>query len=152
VLAALLFWGALAGAAAAACTDDGVDLRGTWGQARFAVELADDDAERAQGLMFRESLPSRAGMLFVYPEPRRATFWMRNTLIPLDMIFIGPDGVVRQVHAEAVPGDETTIDGGSGILAVLEINGGQAARFGIGPGTEVRHPAFGDAAIWSCAD
>jgi uncharacterized membrane protein (UPF0127 family) len=78
---------------------------------------------------------------------------MRNTLIPLDMIFVRPDGVVQHVHAEAVPLDERTrISGGDGILAVLEINGGLAGRLGIAEGTEMRHPAFGPDAAWPCAE
>ncbi len=151
---ALALLAVLAGPVAAQdCTPGRVDLRGDWGSARFAVELADDAEERARGLMFRESMPRSAGMLFIYPEPHRASFWMRNTLIPLDMIFIGPDGVVSRVHENARPRDETPIDGGEGVLAVLEVNGGMAGRLGIGPGTEVRHPAFdpGDAA-WPCAE
>lgn len=145
VLAALV-----AQPAIAACAEDRVSLRGDWGQARFRVELADDTAERAQGLMHRESLPRGAGMLFVYETPRRATFWMRNTLIPLDLIFVGPDGVVTRVHEDAQPLDESTIDGGPGVAAVLEINAGLAETFGIEPGTEMRHPSFGPDAVWPC--
>ncbi len=72
-----------------------------------------------------------AGMLFLYEQPQRAVFWMKNTLIPLDMIFADATGVVRHVHANAIPHDETGIDGGADILAILEINGGLAARLGI---------------------
>ena len=132
------------------CADDQIDLRGAWGQARFSIEIADDDEERARGLMFRDSMPRTAGMLFVYERPRRASFWMRNTLIPLDMIFIDETGVVQRVHSNAVPLDETTIDGGEGVLAVLEINGGLAETYGIGVGTEVRNPAFDqDISVWA---
>ena len=141
----------MAGLAAAQPCDRGeVLLRGEWGQARFAVEVADDPEARAQGLMFVEAMPRGEGMLFVYDRPQRVSFWMKNTLIPLDMIFAGPDGVVRRVHREAVPGDLTPIPGGPGILAVLEINGGLAESFGIGPGSEMRHPAFGPDAAWPC--
>jgi len=84
--------------------------------------VADDAAERAQGLMFREAMPLSSGMLFVYGRPQRVSFWMRNTLIPLDMIFADARGVVTRVHAEAVPLDETPIDGGEGVQFVLEIN------------------------------
>ena len=77
---------------------------------------------------------------------------MKNTLIPLDMIFVGPDGVIDTVHSNAVPGDLTPIRGGDDILAVLEIKGGLATAIGIAPGDEMRHPAFGDAAEWSCSD
>lgn len=152
LIAALAVALGLAGPVSAGCAPDAVEIRGPFGQARFAVELADDGAERAQGLMFRESLPRSAGMLFVYPEPQRASFWMKNTLIPLDMIFADRTGRVTRVHANAVPGDLTPIDGGEGVLAVLEINGGLAGRLGIAPGAELRHPAFGAAAAWPCAE
>ncbi len=108
----------------------------------FAVEVADDPAERAQGLMFRETLPADAGMLFVYEAPKRAQFWMKNTLVPLDMIFADAAGRVTRVHAGAVPGDETPIDGGEGVQFVLEINAGLTARLGLGPGARMRHPAI----------
>lgn len=139
------------GLAAAECSEDMVDLRGDWGQARFTVELADDPAERAVGLMNREAMPRNAGMLFVYERPQRATFWMRNTLISLDMIFVDQAGVVQHVHERAIPLDETTIDGGEGIFAVLEVNGGIAELYGIGVGSELRHPAFDvSQAVWPC--
>ncbi len=133
------------------CLPNVVEIRTpAGGFARFRVELALTPAEQARGLMNRESLPEWAGMLFVYPRPQSATFWMKNTLIPLDMIFVGPDGTVRHVHPNAVPLDETPIPGGAGILAVLEINGGQAATLGITPGAVLRHPAFGPGAAWAC--
>jgi uncharacterized protein len=139
------------GSASAACTDTAVDLRGDWGSARFTVELADDPAERAQGLMNRPSMPRSAGMLFLYERPQRATFWMRNTLIPLDMIFMDETGTVTRVHENAVPLDETTIDGGDGVLAVLEINGGLARAIGIAEGSELRHPGLDQSiAAWPC--
>ena len=135
----------------AECRDDTVQLRGDWGQARFTVDLADTPDTRSRGLMFVESMPKSAGMLFVYDAPQRATFWMRNTLISLDMIFTDETGTVQHVHHSAIPGDETTIDGGSGILTVLEINGGMARAMGITEGSQMRHPAFAPAsAAWPC--
>ncbi|OZA11566.1 MAG: hypothetical protein B7Y02_08595 [Rhodobacterales bacterium 17-64-5] len=148
VLLAAFAWPALA---EAHCSPDRVDLRWDGGGESFAVELADDAAERAQGLMFREALDPAAGMLFVYESPRRAQFWMKNTLIPLDMIFADARGVVTTVHANAVPQDLTPIDGGEGVALVLEINGGLAAKLGITPGAELRHPAIAAAnAVWPC--
>jgi len=137
-------------AADAKCRESRVDVRGDWGQAEFRIDLADDDDERAQGLMFVEEMARDKGMLFIYEQPQHATFWMRNTLIPLDMIFIGEDGVVRQIHENAIPMDETVIDGGDGVLAVLEVNAGVVADFGIAPGDVLRHPAFGEDAVWAC--
>lgn len=136
--------------AEASCAIGRVDLRWPGGSESFAVEVADEQAERARGLMFRESLDPAAGMLFVYEAPRRASFWMKNTLIPLDMIFADATGTVTRVHSNAIPGDTTQIDGGSGVAFVLEINGGLAGRLGIVPGAEMRHPAIGAAAVWPC--
>lgn len=92
--------------------------------------------------MFRDSMPFSAGMLFVYDAPQPVSFWMRNTLIPLDMIFAGPDGRIEKVHANAVPLDETSIFGGDAIQYILEINGGLADRLGIAEGDVMRHPAI----------
>lgn len=145
---ALMAW---ANGAEAACRDDKVQLRGAFGQASFAVEIADDDGERAQGLMHRPTMPRFAGMLFVFDRPERAVFWMENTLIPLDMLFIDSTGTVQQIHRDAVPMDRTAIDGGSDVLFVLEINGGMAARLGLQPGDQIRHPAVAqDTAAWTC--
>lgn len=114
------------------------------GRLRFAVELVATPEARARGLMFRERLAPLTGMLFDFVEEQHVAFWMRNTLIPLDMVFIGADGVVRRIHERAVPHDETAIPSGVPIRAVLEIAGGEAARLGIRPGDRVHHPIFGD--------
>lgn len=137
---------------AAPCAPEVAEIRGPRGAVRFHVEIADTEPARAQGLMHRESLPSASGMLFVYDRPQPVSFWMKNTLLPLDMIFLDDRGVVRRVHENARPLDETPIPGGPDVLAVLEIRGGLARRLGIGPGAEMRHPAFDPArAAWSCA-
>jgi hypothetical protein len=139
-------------AATAACRVDEVEFRWDGGGARFAVEVADEAAERAQGLMFRERMASGAGMLFIYDAPQDVAFWMKNTLIPLDMIFVDAAGRVAKVHANAVPGDLTAIPGAPATLMVVEINGGLAARIGLGPGAEMRHPAIDQAgAVWPCS-
>ena len=137
---------------AAGCRNNSVDLRGPWGSARFSVELAVNDAERARGLMYREEMAASAGMLFAYARPqRRISFWMRNTLIPLDILFFDADGVLRTIQADARPLDETPLPGGDDIQYVLEINGGLAARLGIEPGSEMRHPLIdGPGAAWPC--
>ena len=141
-----------AAAQAAGCAPGIVELRGDWGEARFSVEIADEPEERARGLMFRESLPAGSGMLFLFERPHEASFWMKNTLIPLDIIFIGERGRVLRVHSNARPRDETPIPGGAGVKAVLEINGGLAGAIGIAAGSELRHPAFGADAAWPCED
>ena len=141
----------VAGPLAAECRADRVEVRSGASVAQFTVELADTPPERAQGLMFREAMAKSAGMLFVYERPQAASFWMKNTLIPLDMIFADPTGLVTHVHANAVPGDETPIPGGENVLAVLEINAGLAARLGIVPGAVLRHPSLEQAtAAWPC--
>ncbi len=155
-IAALLLAGLLAGvgtgaALAGECSTDQVHLRGDWGQARFTVEVADDDAERSQGLMYRETMAQSAGMLFVYPYEKRVGFWMKNTLIPLDMIFLDTTGTVRKVHSNAEPGNLSPIFGTGDTRVVLEINGGLAKRLGITKGSVMRHPAFApDRAAWPC--
>ncbi len=137
-------------AAEAACATDRLDLRWDGGRESFAIEVADDGAERAKGLMFREEMDPAAGMLFVYESPQPAQFWMKNTLIPLDMIFADASGLVTRVHSNAIPGDLTPIDGGDNVQFVLEINGGLASRLGIAPGAELRHPTIGPGAVWPC--
>ena len=147
-LASMLLTGA---ALAEVCRADSVSLRGDWGKARFSVEVADDTAERAKGLMHRRSLPLSAGMLFIYETPQPLSFWMRNTLIPLDLLFIDDRGVVQKIHHSAIPLDETPIPGGDDLLSVLQINGGLAKRLGITEGSEIRHPAFaGNTPAWPC--
>lgn len=149
---AVLALGALPAASEAACRADSVELRSPAGTARFAVEIADTPGARAQGLMNRASLPRSAGMLFVFDRPQHARFWMKNTLIALDMVFADATGRVTRVQANARPLDETPIDGGPGVAVVLEINGGLAGRLGIAPGSELRHPALDQAtAAWPCA-
>ena len=141
----------LASSLHAECREDRVALRGDWGELSFTVDIADDNAERAKGLMFVEQMGRNKGMLFIYPDPIRATFWMKNTLIPLDMIFVDSDGLVTHIHHEAIPGDLTAIDGGENVRVVLEINGGLAERYGIEPGSQMQHPVFSSAnPVWPC--
>ena len=137
--------------AQAACRDERADLRGPWGVAQFSVELAETEKARSRGLMHRPSLPSGSGMLFLYETPQRVVFWMENTLIPLDMIFMSADGVVRRIHENAVPLDKTHIPGGENVQAVLEINGGLASKLGITVGSVLRHPRLDQSlAAWPC--
>jgi hypothetical protein len=129
-------------------------MDGPWvevGNTRYEVELALDHHSQMRGLMFRESLPERGGMLFVFGVERPQSFWMKNTLIPLDMIFADDRGVVQRVHSNAVPGDLTAIPGGPNIQYVLEINGGLAQSLGIAPGAEMQHPAIDqEKSTWPC--
>lgn len=119
----------------------------TGAQSVFTVEIAADPASRAQGLMGRRQLLRSHGMLFVYETPQPAGFWMKNTLIPLDMLFFDQRGVLRHVHPQAQPHDLTIVPGAApgdpdpDRLLVLELAGGEAARRGLVPGTTLRHPA-----------
>lgn len=149
---ALVVTSLVAAPAFARCSDDRVELRGDWGTVRFRVAVADDVRERAQGLMHVEEMARLAGMLFIYERPQRVSFWMENTLIPLDMIFADETGLVVNVHSNAIPLDRTPIPGGSNdIVYVLEINGGMAEDLGIGAGSQLRHTSVAqDAALWPC--
>jgi uncharacterized membrane protein (UPF0127 family) len=111
-------------------------------QYKFDIELALTSAQMAQGLMFRRQLAADAGMLFVYPAPEPTAFWMKNTLIPLDMLFIAPDGHILNIVERAVPLSETPIPSAGPIKAVLELNGGTAARLGLKPGDRVIHKSL----------
>lgn len=134
--------------AAASCTSDIAVLNTPQGrQLAVTVEVVDDPAERAQGLMWRKDLPENHGMLFVYETPQPVSFWMKNTLIPLDILFFDERGVLRHVHPQARPHDLTSIPGAAPgdpdpkRLFVLEIGGGEAARAGLTPGAVLSHPA-----------
>ena len=108
------------------------------GQAHeFTVEVAQTPEEQAQGLMFRESLGPKAGMLFPFNPPRPASFWMKNTLIPLDMIFIRTDGRIERIGANAVPKSLEPVTSYGPVAAVLEIAGGRAAQLGLKEGDQV---------------
>ena len=112
------------------------------GVAHFTVEIADTDATRERGLMFRKSLGPSEGMLFDFHTLQPVSFWMKNTLIPLDMVFIGPDGRIVSIARNAVPMDETPIPSGGPITGVLEIRGGRAAEIGAEPGDMVTARMF----------
>jgi hypothetical protein len=116
-----------------------------FGHASFKVEVASDWRSQEYGLMNRKHLAPNAGMLFDFHTPEMATFWMKDTLIPLDMIFIKADGTVSSVAPDAVPMSLTSIPSVEPIRAVLEIAGGRAAALGIYPGEKVHSPALADA-------
>jgi uncharacterized membrane protein (UPF0127 family) len=115
------------------------------GPHRFKVELAETPQQMTQGLMFRTSLAPDAGMLFDYRQPTAATMWMRNTLIPLDMLFVDARGRIVNIHERAVPQSDDVIAAAEPVRAVIELNGGTAERLGIEPGDRVVHPIFGNA-------
>jgi uncharacterized protein len=111
---------------------------------KFEIELALNEAERSRGLMFRKQLGPYEGMLFDFHREAPVSFWMKNTLIPLDMVFIAADGTIRHIHANAVPLSTDTIPSRFPVRGVLEINGGSARLLGIKPGDKVKHEIFGN--------
>ena len=108
----------------------------------FQVEIADSPDERARGLMFRMELAEDRGMLFLFPRRERIAMWMRNTEIPLDMLFISDDGRVTQIHERAVPHSEAVISSRRRVRYVLELPGGTADRLGLAPGALVTSEAM----------
>ncbi|MEX0751763.1 MAG: DUF192 domain-containing protein, partial [Xanthobacteraceae bacterium] len=106
----------------------------------FTVELADNDEERARGLMFRKELPAGQGMLFDFHREQEVAFWMKDTYISLDIIFIGGDGTIRRIAAGTEPLSLTSIPSGGPIRAVLEVAAGTAKKLGIEPGDKVAAP------------
>lgn len=111
----------------------------------FKVEVARTDRQRTLGLMFRSSLAADRGMLFLFSPPEQASFWMRNTIIPLDMIFIRKDGRIANIIAQAEPLSLDLRESAGPVAAVLELAGGSVQRLGLKPGDKVRHPALGEA-------
>ena len=136
-------------AAAAAPAPPAVKLRveplevvSATGVAKFQVEMADTPASRERGLMFRKALAPDRGMLFDFKTPQETAFWMRNTLIPLDILFVARDGRIITIARNAAPLDETPIPSGGPVLGVLELKGGRAAELGLSPGDRVRQRIF----------
>jgi uncharacterized protein len=115
------------------------------GKHKFAVEVATTPAQMEQGLMFRRSMAPDSGMIFDFKTPSMATMWMKNTLIPLDMLFVDAQGRIVNIHERAVPESLDTIGAAAPVRAVVELNGGTVARLGIRPGDRVLFPIFGNA-------
>lgn len=154
--AALTFWGGTLGTVIATASDGGaepaarqtetLEIVSAGGVIAFDVEIADTPARQALGLMYRTELPDRYGMLFPHAAPRELTMWMRNTYIPLDMIFIRADGTVHRIAEMTEPHSEEIVASKGPVTAVLELAGGTARALGLKPGDTVRHRHFGTAA------
>ena len=116
-----------------------IPLTVTHGDVRhvFRVEVAQTDAEQAKGLMFRKALGADEGMIFPMSPPRDASFWMKNTVIPLDIIFVGADRRILNIAANTAPYSEAPLPSAGKVSGVLELDGGRAAELGIGPGDRV---------------
>ena len=103
----------------------------------FRVEVARSDAEWSKGLMFRTAMGANEGMIFVDRATQPASFWMKNTVIPLDLVFIGADRRIESIAANAVPYSLRPIPSKGAVVAILELNGGRAAQLGLAPGDKV---------------
>jgi uncharacterized membrane protein (UPF0127 family) len=112
------------------------------GSHAFQVEIAKDEASREKGLMYRRQMAADHGMLFEFDRDEPVAFWMKNTYIKLDMVFIAPDGSVTRVAANAQPLSEKIVPSGDPCIAVLELNGGVAAEIGLKPGDHVKAAFF----------
>lgn len=108
----------------------------------FHMWIADNEPRRARGLMFVKHMDDNAGMLFIYPESQPISMWMKNTYIPLDMLFVSAEGRVVKIVENTTPQSLDTIDSGQPVRAVIELNAGAAGRLHLRPGSLVIHPAF----------
>jgi uncharacterized membrane protein (UPF0127 family) len=143
LMAVLVLLAALSTAQAATFEHGALEIEtGDGARHAFAVELATAPDQWMQGLMFRQTLPADAGMLFIYKQERLQTMWMKNTFIPLDMVFIDKHGVIVDIAQRTVPHSTQIISPAAPALAVLELNGGTTARLGIRRGDRVIHSAF----------
>ncbi len=131
-------------------SSDFIEFRGPWGSACFSVDVADTPAKRAKGLMYVDHLPKDQGMLFVFPEPGPVSFWMKNTVISLDMIFLDAKGRLQHIHSNARPQDLTVISGGNDIQYVVEINGGLSEKLGILKGSYAHNEIISNEQILNC--
>lgn len=120
-----------------------LDIETRSGTHSFTVELALNNEQRATGLMHRKQMDEDAGMLFRFDQLRPVMMWMKNTYIPLDMIFILPDGSVADIHYNAVPHSEDIIQSSEPVLYVLEVNAGVAEKIDLRRGDMVKHPIIG---------
>ncbi len=118
-------------------------LKTETGDHSFDIEVMTTDQERARGLMYRRSLSKNGGMLFLYDRPQPAVMWMKNTLIPLDMVFIAPDGTVHRIERNTEPFSTGLISSEGAIVGVLELNAGEAQRIGLKRGDRVVYPGLG---------
>ena len=141
VLAFLILAVLMAGRAGAA-EETTVEIATKSGVRVFAVELAVTDEERAKGLMYRKELPDGRGMLFDFQREQAVSMWMKNTFIPLDMIFIARDGRIVRIAENTEVQSERIISSGAPVIAVLEVIAGTARKYGIAPGDRVAHPIF----------
>ncbi|HWA47183.1 MAG TPA: DUF192 domain-containing protein, partial [Dongiaceae bacterium] len=111
-------------------------------QFRFEVEIADDATERAEGLMYRQTMADNAGMLFLYPAPQQVQFWMKNTPMSLDIVFVRADGTIARIAEHTTPFSEDMIPSGEEVVAVLEVKAGMMHQLGVRAGDRLKHPTY----------
>lgn len=146
VVAFLLLLAAAAMHPTAASADSALEklvINTAGGPRTFEVEVMRTDEERAKGLMFRRYMPENRGMLFDFKEQQPVMMWMKDTFIPLDMVFIRRDGSIARIAENTEPHSTRTISSGEPVFGVLEINAGVAAKLGVKPGDKVQHALFG---------
>ncbi len=153
-LAAILTLGSAATASALDCEAGllSVERSSHDGYPVFRVDVVDNAMDLAKGLMWVESMPEDAGMLFVFPRSEEVSFWMKNTIIPLDMLFINEAGDIVNIHENAVPHDTTSIASGVAVRYVLEINGGMVEQHDLSVGDKVINPAIGTGCVMAESD
>ena len=142
ILAALLAFSAIDAAGSVSFEETPLLIDARSGRFEFQVELAVSPEQRSQGLMFREELAEDRGMLFDFGTSQRASMWMRNTYVPLDMLFIDADGRITQIATNTQPLSDAVIASREPVRAVLELRAGVTARLGIETGDRVIHPLF----------
>ncbi|MEM7302011.1 MAG: DUF192 domain-containing protein [Pseudomonadota bacterium] len=138
-----LFWMTATQSGASAGEATRISATTDSGEHHWAIELAADDKTRQVGLMNRKSMPEMTGMLFDFHRDMMVMMWMKNTFIPLDMIFIDRNGTIIRIANNTVPHSTDIISSGQPVRYVLEINAGEAAKTGLKPGLSMHHPLFG---------
>jgi uncharacterized protein len=138
----VVLFGGLAGQPALAATFQPLEIATKSGVHVFSVEMATTEEEKTTGLMYRKELPDGKGMLFDFSPEQQVSMWMKNTYIPLDMIFIRADGRILRIAENTEPLSTKIISSGGPAKAVLEVIGGTAQKYGIQPGDRVAHPLF----------
>jgi len=141
-IASVLFGLLIAAGPVRSAAQQTLEIASKTGVHLFAVEVVDNDADRAKGLMYRKNLPEGRGMLFDFHRDQEVSFWMQNTYIPLDMVFIRGDGRILRIEENTEPLSTRLIPSGAPVRAVLEVIGGTTRKLGIAPGDRVASPIF----------
>ena len=132
------------------CEAGFLNIKFNQSQTKIRVELAENFEDRKKGLMFRQTLDLGSGMLFVYESPQTVNFWMKNTLIPLDIAFADESGIIKRVVKNTVPYSLDLILGGDNIKYVVEVNAGVSSEINLFEGSQIQHEKLAEAALWQC--